>query len=269
MYNKEDCTKNPESKFSHSMKRVIQTFNLKDSFRALHPSDRIFSRYYVRQGQEGASRIDRSSHWGAVTPVSAWYESVAFSDHLAYIVRLSLPGNMDKLVSPKSRSFFKTKPEVIKDNIFQQQLRESMIKWRVIRSRGLEILPWWELIVKPGIKKLAITRGKEIRKQTRRVLNMLLIKQTYFTDKLQAGNQDILGQLRETQDRINEWYEEESNKIVIQSRIDDFQESEKVRIYHHEQHRKLIKRSSILKLKPKDSENQVANLLLKKAVLNP
>ena len=73
---KEDCTKNPESKFSQSMKRVIQTFNLKDSFRALHPSDRIFSRYNRRQGQEGASRIDWSYHLGAVTRVSAWYESV-------------------------------------------------------------------------------------------------------------------------------------------------------------------------------------------------
>ena len=43
-------------------------------------------------------------------------------------------------------------------------------------------------------------------------------------------------------------YEAESQKIVLQSRVEDYQTSEKVRIYHHEQHKKLVKRSAILKL---------------------
>ena len=37
-------------------------------------------------------------------------------------------------------------------------------------------------------------------------------------------------------------------KVKHQSRVDDVQESEKVRIYHHEIHQKHVKRSAILKL---------------------
>ena len=38
------------------------------------------------------------------------------------------------------------------------------------------------------------------------------------------------------------------DRVKHQSRVDDIQCSEKVRIYHHELHRKQIQRSSILKL---------------------
>ena len=91
----------------------------------------------------------------------------------------------------------------------------------------------------------------------------------------------MLGQLRTVQQEINEWYENESQKILIQSRLDDIQESEKVRIFHHEQHQKRIKRSAILRLKPGNElleghskcaeylENQVAELLSYDAVLDP
>ena len=110
---------------------------------------------------------------------------------------------------------------------------------------------------------------------------MLLLKQSYFTKKLQEGKLTMLGQLRDVQTKINEWYEEESKKIVIQARVDDVQESEKVSIFHHEQHLKHIKRSAILKLNTKEVgiieghkdcsnylEKQVADLLLNPAELN-
>ena len=45
-----------------------------------------------------------------------------------------------------------------------------------------------------------------------------------------------------------EWYQNESRTVVLQSRVDDVQESEKIRIYHHEQHQKSIKKTAILKL---------------------
>jgi exonuclease III len=77
----EDSINNPESKMSPSLKRVIQTFNFKDSYHCLYPTQKAFSRYYNINGQDGATRIDRSYNWGDVSTVSAWYESVAFSDH--------------------------------------------------------------------------------------------------------------------------------------------------------------------------------------------
>jgi hypothetical protein len=87
--------------------------------------------------------------------------------------------------------------------------------------------------------------------------------------------------LREVQMLIVEWFEDESSKIAIQSRVEDIEQSEKVRIFHHEQHRKHFKRSAILKLKTEEHviieghkecatylESKVADLLLNPAVLN-
>ena len=47
---------------------------------------------------------------------------------------------------------------------------------------------------------------------------------------------------------INNWYEVECERIKHQAIIKEFQECEKVRIYHHELHKSFIKKSSILKL---------------------
>ena len=57
-----------------------------------------------------------------------------------------------------------------------------------------------------------------------------------------------LVQLKQIHQEIQEWYEEESRKIILQSRVDDVQQLEKVRIFHHEQHVKHCKKSAILKL---------------------
>ena len=82
-----------------------------------------------------------------------------------------------------------------------------------VKDRGLPVLDWWEIIVKPGIKKLAINRGKEIKDKERRELNMMQLKQAYFTRKLQEGESSKLGKLREIQSRILEKYEEQSKRI--------------------------------------------------------
>ena len=42
--------------------------------------------------------------------------------------------------------------------------------------------------------------------------------------------------------------DQENSKVKHQTRASEYQYGEKVRIYHHELHRKMIKRSSILKL---------------------
>ena len=61
-----------------------------------------------------------------------------------------------------------------------------------------------------------------------------------------------LAQLKKVQAEIQEWYEIESRKVVLQARVDDVQQSEKVRIFHHEQHVKHCKKSAILKLETDD-----------------
>ena len=64
---------------------------------------------------------------------------------------------------------------MIKDPEFQQILSDSMLDWREVHDLGLDILDWLEILVKPGIKKLAIQRSKELNRDRRGALNMLLL----------------------------------------------------------------------------------------------
>ena len=60
-------------------------------------------------------------------------------------------------------------------------------------------------------------------------MNCLLLKQSFFTKELQAGCLERMSPLKEVQRDIQEWYQTESRKVVLQSRVEDVQQSEKVR----------------------------------------
>ena len=92
----------------------------------------------------------------------AWYLPVAFSDHFGLITKMSLTDPLAKILSPKCRSQFRLSAEVIKDRLFKERLDLAMDSWQ--GSSNLGVLQWWELLVKPGIKRLGIERTKEIGK---------------------------------------------------------------------------------------------------------
>ena len=46
------------------------------------------------------------------------------------------------------------------------------------------LMIWWESMFKGGVKFLAIQRGKELKKEKLGVLNMLKLKQAYFTSQV-------------------------------------------------------------------------------------
>ena len=247
---KRDATRNPDTKMSPGLKRLVKIFSMTDSFRQLFPSKHSFSRYYDsdRFG-EGATRIDRTYHYGDVAVKEAQYVGVAFSDHMSLVVKFAVPGQFEKLKTPKSKPLFKANPDVVKDPLFKSRLQESLILLSEARATlNMDILSWWEVLVKPKIKHLLIERGKEVQKDRRGLLNLLLIRQAYLVRKLQNGNIDRLGELKLVQLEIQNWYEKDSEKIKLQGKVDEIDHSEKVRIYHHELHQKKIKRSAILKL---------------------
>ena len=158
-----DCTRHPEAKMSPCLKRLVSVYSWTDSFRHLHPDTRNYSHHYsnTRTGS-GATRIDRSYSFGEVFPVEAKYVSVAFSDHMSLIVKIHLPSPFSTVLCPKTRPVFKTKPEVVKDRVFQARLSSNMKEWEEVRQFGVPVLTWWEALVKPGIRKLAIERGKGV-----------------------------------------------------------------------------------------------------------
>ena len=278
--NKQDATAHPAAKMSPTFQKIVQTFEWVDSFRVLHPTEKQFSRYYGDSRSEGATRIDRSYHYGDITIKKAIYLPIAFSDHHAHLVTVEVPNPFSKLLCPRPKPAFRIKTEVVQDKFFQQQLAEQMTIWQNVRSFGLPVLPWWESLVKPGIKKLAQKRSRELNKLSKEEFNLLRLRQGYLNRKLLKGETWRLGALRAVNEEIEQWYSRECSKIKYQSLADEHQNDEKVRVYHHSLHRKKIKKSSILKLDTasgtllghkdcsKYLEDTVEDLLLHPAVLD-
>jgi hypothetical protein len=59
-----------------------------------------------------------------------------------------------------------------------------MADWESIRAFGMDSLLWWEVVVKPGIRRLGMVRGKQMAKDSRAELNLLLARQEYLNKKL-------------------------------------------------------------------------------------
>ena len=135
-----DATKNQAQKMSPSLKRLASNFSWTDSFRYLHPNTPTFSRYYDSRHGEGATRIDRQYHWGNMVIVEVKYVGLAFSDHHGLIVKIKLPDSQAKLICPKSKPQFKAKPEVVRDKIFNDNLKLKFSAWTEIRQAGLDLM---------------------------------------------------------------------------------------------------------------------------------
>ena len=281
-----DATHYPEAKMSRSLQRLISMRNWKDSFRILHPSSKIYSRYYENNRGEGATRIDRNYQFGKdVEVIEAEYQPLAFSDHFALIVKLKLDNPIAKILSPRSRFQFRLTPEVIRDKLFKERLGVAMISWQRVREfqggSRLGILQWWDMLVKPGIVQLGIQRSKEIRKEKIEELNLLLLRQRNIKFKIQQGQNNLLKELNFIHLLIERWFAKENEKVQHQSRVQEFQNSERSTIYHHEIHKKIVKKSSILKLQTDNGiieghnecasflESTVEDLLLHQAQLDP
>ena len=140
-------------------------------------------------------------------------------------------------MSPKTRPLFKASPTVVKDPIFKSRLEREFREWLKVKE-ALGIMSSWEYTVKPGVQRILIQRGKEINKERRGSLNLLLIRQAYLVMKLHQGHFEKLKEHKEVQLLINAWYHEENQKLKTQSKIEDVNEDESVRIFHHELHRK-------------------------------
>ena len=202
---KRDATHYPEAKMSKGFQRLVKLKEWKDSFRTLHPDTIAFSRHYANTRASGATRIDRSYHYGDLKVIEAKYLPLSFSDHFGLVVKYEVPDLLSRSFCPKSRHSFKLRPEVIKDSLFKERLTESMVTWQAVRGFGLDTILWWEKVVKPGIKKLGLQRSKELNKEKQESLNLLLLRQCYHTRKVQQGLSDHLSKLKTVHLLIEQW----------------------------------------------------------------
>ena len=246
---KKDATNNASSKMSPNLARVVKTFNWCDSYRATSPVNSVFSHYY----KDGATRIDRQYSWGEALPELTEYIPLAFSDRFGLFTVVNAPIESSRPKYKYSPKSFKIRNNVSCDPLFKKSVASEMIEWKKVKDCGLDTLTWWELVVKPGIKRIAMSRDREIKVERRGELNMLLIRQAYIVKKLHKNpDGTILTDLKYTQARICSWFEEESRKVQVQSRKEKFAPSEVTRIYHHELHKQYIKRSMIDKLETEE-----------------
>ena len=246
---KKDATYNASSKLSPGLTRLCKTFEWHDSHRVLHPSSDDFSHFYTMGHIFGATRIDRQYHWGQASVTKSEYIPVSFSDHFGLITQVTLPFKLHFKYIPRCPPSQKISNEVARDPVFHNQVSEAMLDWQKILHEGLDELTWWELVVKPGLRKLGVMRKRELRKMNRGELNLLLVRQAYLVKKLNSTkNVQHFVDLSVVQSKISQWYKRESKKVQDLCRKDEFQSDESTRIYHHNLHRKSIKKSSILSL---------------------
>ena len=277
-----DSNRNANNKISPSFKTLVTSFAWQDSYRVLYPRTVQYSRVYSNALQgEGASRIDRCYHWGELAVHEAEYHPISFSDHLSLRLVYNLPSKLSHMVAPQARPHFKIPPDIVEDEIFAESISKAAEGWCQVKEAGVNILSWWQYMVKPGIRHLAKVRSGELKKQRRKVLNLLYIRQAYLGSKVRSGDLSSLSQLAEVNLRVSKWYEEESQRVILLSRAEDINTNEKVRVYHHALHRKNINRSSILKLETPAGiveghencaealEQNVASHLLHPAMLDP
>ena len=137
------------------------------------------------------SRIDRSYYWGEIQVTEAGYNSISFSDHLSLKILYKLPHELDRYLAHLSRPAFKISPSVVNYEVFRIGLEQSMIGWLQVKEEGVEVLLWWEVLVKSGIKHLAITRSKELKKQNIGHLNMLKLRQCNINSKVNDGQTEL------------------------------------------------------------------------------
>ena len=115
---KHDATWNPKPKISLSLRNLVWTFNCNDDLRSLNKDSKAMSHFY-EYPKPGATRIDRAYSYGGLKPVTAFYISPGFTDHLALIISYELPAHIERKLLPRSHPYFKVKPYILDDPIFR------------------------------------------------------------------------------------------------------------------------------------------------------
>ena len=152
---------------------------IKDDFRFLYGNKIQYSRFYNKQSSiDGGTRLDRSYSTSNISTSSTIYHPAAMSDHYLLEVNYDFNQPFNILLIPKPKIPFKIRPEVVNNKNFQNEVENSLKQWENLRSKyNHNILDWWEYLVKPKIREIAIFHSREINKSKTGRLNLLILKQ--------------------------------------------------------------------------------------------
>ena len=246
-----DSSNHTEAKLSPNLKKLITLYKWKDTYRLLHPNTVSYSHFYNRNMSgkgltHGGSRLDRSYQWGEVKTSSAEYIGVSFSDHLLHLVRVECPAPM-KETEVQVKPYFKISPDIARDEDFKSKVDQITKEWEKAKDK-VPLFLWWDEL-KRDIRRAAKEFKKAKAREKKANLTFLMLAQVHLSRKASNGDLTLLPKLKAIQLQINEWFDKQAEKVKLHARLQDIQESEKIRIYHHEQLYRTINKSSILKLK--------------------
>ena len=163
---------------------------------------------------------------------------------------------------------YKIKHFVIEDDIFQNNVRNSFPEWIILKD-GLSPTFWWENIVKPGIKSIALSREKEINEKRRRKLAALQLRLSYHLRNLKksapADFVECVCKLENVKAEMKLFYQERAKIILMQNKAEVFDMSDETKLYHYESLSNYVTKSDIKKIEidgriyegQKDVENAI------------
>ena len=250
---REDATHLAETKISANLQKLTKIKKLTDTFRLLHPNVRSYSHFYNWNAggtmRQGASRIDRAYAWGGLEILKASYQSTAYSDHFLHLVTVNTTTQPPKMIKT-FKPYYKMSREILEEQEFKEIIKVTVEAW----ERSRHILPidqWWEAL-KSDIRKEAKQYEYVKRKKKKARLTFLMLAQQHLSSKVNQGELHHLAELKKIQKEICNWFDDNAKKVILHGRISDAQDSEKVRIFHHEQMHRSFNKSSIDKLQLHD-----------------
>ena len=269
---KKDSLNYPEQKISKCFKKLISLYDLTDSYRELYPHSKMFSRFYTSKGVSGATRIDRCYTWGKLTVTEAEYLPVSFSDHFAHVVTFeNFSENINSKPTQKSKSIYKIKHHIVDDKIFQDKVKNEFPNWLSLQE-GLCPIFWWEEVVKPGIRSIALSREREMNAQRRRKIAALQLRMSFHLKRLKTSSALNLAEnirnLERIKSEIKMFYEERAKIILRQNKAEEFDMSDSTKLYHYESHKNYMNESKMEKLEVDgliyEGQEQIENIMHKK-----
>ena len=155
-------------------------------------------------------------------------------------------------------------------------MRSTFQEWLLMKN-GLTPTFWWENVVKPGIKALALSREKEINLHRRRRLAALQLRLSYHLRNLKKCTSEkfveCITKLDNVKAEMRSFYQERAKIILIQNRAEVFDMSDETKLYHYESLANYLTKSEITKIEvderiyegQKDIEN-IINQSLEKSM---
>ena len=180
----------------------------------------------------------------------AEYLVVSFSDHLAHVITTETPitNSQNKC---NRKSLYKIKHFVVEDDEFQSNIKKRFQEWVLLKD-GLTPTFWWENVVKPDIKAIALSREKEINVQRRRKIAALQLRLSYHLRNLKKCAPEkfveCVSKLDNVKVEIQTFYKERAKVILMQNRAEVFDMSDETKLYHFESLNNYVTKSEIKKL---------------------